>query len=202
MSYSQPTGYRMPASVSLPSVSRALERFGWPVWRVETVRALAAVAIDLLNSSDDRDTVYKRLSHGQISEVDLVISTTTERGLLHRAAEFLDVAHGIMHRPSAGTGLHAVTGDRDLSGGCGRRPARGFRVGPRMGRTVRRLAADAGSVQPFLAAVDLGSRTADHFRHRGVTSVWRPGRRVRCGRKSDHHSGDRGDAPPTRRQLR
>ena len=100
MSYSQPTGYRMPASVSLPSVSRALERFGWPVWRVETVRALAAVAIDLLNSPDDRDTVYKRLSHGQISEADLIISTTTERGLLHRAAEFLDVAHGIMHRPS------------------------------------------------------------------------------------------------------
>ncbi|PRZ44029.1 hypothetical protein CLV47_101153 [Antricoccus suffuscus] len=100
MSYSQPTGYRMPASVSLPSISRALERFGWPVWRAETVRALASIAIDLLDAPDDREAVYKRLSHGQISEADLVISTTTERGLLHQAAEFLDVAHGIMHRPS------------------------------------------------------------------------------------------------------
>ncbi|MGB7423982.1 MAG: hypothetical protein WA903_03650, partial [Ornithinimicrobium sp.] len=33
-------------------------------------------------------------------EADLIVSNTFDRGLLHRAAEFLDLAHGMLHAPS------------------------------------------------------------------------------------------------------
>lgn len=101
MSYSQPMGYRFPSTMLLPSISRALERFGWPVWREETVRALAEVTLELLDPATSRDDVFRRLSHNQIGEADLVISQSRHEGLLHRAAEFLDVGHALMHRPSA-----------------------------------------------------------------------------------------------------
>lgn len=100
MTYSQPRGYRLSTGTSLTSVSRALERFGWPLWQVEIRRAVATVCIELL-ADDDRDTVFRKLSHGQVGDDDLVVSAANRRGLLHRAAEFLDVGHGIMHRPSA-----------------------------------------------------------------------------------------------------
>ncbi|RKT79756.1 hypothetical protein DFJ68_3234 [Terracoccus luteus] len=100
MTYSQPRGYRLSTDTSLTSVSRALERFGWPLWQVEIRRAVAAVCVELL-ADDDRDTVFRKLSHGQVGDEDLVVSAANRRGLLHRAAEFLDVGHGIMHRPSA-----------------------------------------------------------------------------------------------------
>lgn len=101
MTYSQPEGYRVPSRVSLTSVSRALEHFGWPLWRTEVVRAVAAVAGELLAARNGREQVYQKLSRNQITESDLVISLANGRGLLHRAAEFLDVGHGLMHRPSA-----------------------------------------------------------------------------------------------------
>lgn len=101
MTYSQPRGYRLPSSVSLPSLSRALERFGWPLWRVEVVRAVATVCVDLLASPHDREAVYHKWSHDQISESDLVLSHMNDGGLLYRAAEFLDVGHSLMHGMSA-----------------------------------------------------------------------------------------------------
>ena len=42
MTYSQPIGHRLPSHIGLTSLSRALDRFGWPVWRVEVVRAVAS----------------------------------------------------------------------------------------------------------------------------------------------------------------
>lgn len=101
MTYSQPKGYRLPSEIRLTAISRALERFGWPIWQTETVRAVASVAIELLAAPDQREPVYQTLSHGQITESDLVISEAREHGLLMRAAEFLDVGHGLMHRASA-----------------------------------------------------------------------------------------------------
>lgn len=100
MTYSQPKGYRLSSAVSLTSVARALERFGWPLWRGETVRAVASVAIELLGS-DDRESIYQSLSHNQVGETDLVISEARGHGLLMRAAEFVDVSHALMHRTSA-----------------------------------------------------------------------------------------------------
>lgn len=101
MSYSQPLGYRMPAQFPLPALARKLEHLGWPLWRVEVIRALSAVTVELMNSPEDRDAVLRSISQGQMSESDLLVSNTYERGLLHRAAEFLDLAHGMMHTPSA-----------------------------------------------------------------------------------------------------
>ncbi|MGO1383671.1 MAG: hypothetical protein ACTHWA_12400 [Arachnia sp.] len=101
MTYSQPRGFRLPANTSLTSISRALERFGWPLWRVEVVRAVANISVDLLASPEDRDAVYHKWSHGQISESDMVLSHTNQRGLLYRAAEFLDVGHNLMHKMTA-----------------------------------------------------------------------------------------------------
>lgn len=69
-----------------------------PLWRVEVVQALAAISVDLLASPDERDPVYRKWSHGQITESDLTLSHTNQRGLLYRAAEFLDVGHILMHR--------------------------------------------------------------------------------------------------------
>lgn len=101
MTYSQPKGYRLSTTVSLTSVSRALERFGWPIWRAEVIRAVASVAVELLATPNDRGQVYAKLSHNQITESDLVLSEMNDRGLIYRAAEFLDIGHGLMHRPSA-----------------------------------------------------------------------------------------------------
>lgn len=101
MSYSQPHGYRMPSSASLTSISRALERFGWSTWRAEAIRATGQVAAELLPERADREAVLRRLSRDQVGESDLVISTTHDAGLLLRAAEFLDVAHGILSKPTA-----------------------------------------------------------------------------------------------------
>ena len=101
MTYSQPQGYRLSSDVSLTSISRALERFGWPMWQVEIQRAVSSVCLELLAHPDDRDVVYQKLSHGQVRESDLVMSEANHWGLLHRAAEFVDVGHALMHRPSA-----------------------------------------------------------------------------------------------------
>ena len=101
MTYSQPTGYRLPTTISLTAVSRALERFGLPLWRAEVVRAVAAVSVELLATPNHREQVYAKLSNNQITESDLVLSAVNERGLVHRAAEFLDVGHGLMYRTSA-----------------------------------------------------------------------------------------------------
>lgn len=101
MTYSQPKGFRLSTDVSLTSVSRALERFGWPLWRQEVIRAVASVAVELLATPQDRGPIYSKLSHNQIRESDLVLSEVNERGLIYRAAEFLDVGHAMMHRPSA-----------------------------------------------------------------------------------------------------
>lgn len=101
MTYSQPMGYRLPSAVSLTSVSRALDRFGWPVWRGEVIRALASVTAELVEAGTDREGVFRRLSNGQVGDADLVLSGHGSRSLLLRAAEFLDVAHAMMSRPSA-----------------------------------------------------------------------------------------------------
>lgn len=101
MTFSQPMGYRLPSHVSLPALSRALERFGWPVWRVEVVRALASVVVEMMAPSADPDEVCRRLSNGQVGADDLVISRTQSSGLLLQCAEFIDVAHGLLHLPSA-----------------------------------------------------------------------------------------------------
>lgn len=101
MTWSHSQGFRIPGTVSLPMMSRALERHAWPTWRVEAVRALALVSDELLAGADDREAVFRRLSHGQLGEVDLVVSRAQGAGLLMRAAEFLDVVHAFMHRPAA-----------------------------------------------------------------------------------------------------
>lgn len=100
MTYSEPKGYRLPSEVKITAIARALERFGWPIWQVETVRAVASVALELLGSADERESVYQRLSHGQITEADLVISEAQGHGLVMRAAEFLSVGHALMRRAS------------------------------------------------------------------------------------------------------
>lgn len=101
MTYSQPKGYRLPATVSLPSLSRALERFGWPLWRVEVVRAVATVCVDLLAHPTERDAVFRKWSHDQVSEADMTLSHVNNGGLLYRAAEFIDAGHSLMHGMSA-----------------------------------------------------------------------------------------------------
>lgn len=101
MSYSQPSGYRLPSSASLPSISRALERFGWSAWRLEAVRATAQVAVELLEHPDDQEEVLRRLSGDQVGDDDLVISSAMGAGVLLRAAEFLDVAHAALSKPTA-----------------------------------------------------------------------------------------------------
>lgn len=101
MTFSQPLGYRLPSHISLTSLNRALERFGWPVWRVEVVRAVAAVVVEMMAPSANIEEVCRRLSNGQVGAGDLVISRTQNSGVLLRSAEFLDVAHGLLHRPSA-----------------------------------------------------------------------------------------------------
>lgn len=101
MSWSQPQGFRFPSTVGLPMMSRALEKYAWPTWRSEAVRALAMVADELLAADGDGDAVLHRLSYGQVGEADLVLSRAQGGGVLLRAAEFLDVAHAVMHRPSA-----------------------------------------------------------------------------------------------------
>lgn len=100
MTYSQPRGYRLSSDIRITAIARALERLGWPIWQVETVRAVASVAVDLLAAPDERGSVYQTLSHGQITEADLVISEAGGHGLLMRAAEFLGVGHALMHRGS------------------------------------------------------------------------------------------------------
>ena len=101
MTYSQPIGHRLPSQIGLTSLSRALERFGWPVWRVEVVRAVASVVIEMMEPSADTEEVCRRLSNGQVGADDLVLSRARDSGVLLRSAEFLDVAHGLLHRPSA-----------------------------------------------------------------------------------------------------
>lgn len=101
MTYSQPLGYRLSSEIKITAIARSLERFGWPVWQRATLRAVASVASELLAAPEERKTVYQTLSYGQIAEADLVISESQERGLLMRAAEFLDVGHEMMRRASA-----------------------------------------------------------------------------------------------------
>ncbi len=101
MTFSQPMGFRLPSSVSLTSLSRALERFGWPVWRIEVVRAVASVVVEAMQPDADLDAVCRHLSNEQVGAADLVISNTRGSGLLLHCAEFLDVAHGLLSSPSA-----------------------------------------------------------------------------------------------------
>lgn len=101
MTFSQPMGYRLPSSVSLTSLSRALERFGWPIWRVEVVRAAASVVVEAMQHGADLDEVCRRLSNDQVGAEDLLISRARNAGLLLHCAEFLDVAHGLLSSPSA-----------------------------------------------------------------------------------------------------
>lgn len=101
MTWSHSLGFRLPGTVSLPLMSLVLEEDAWPTWRAEAVHALALVADELLAGGEDRDAVIRRLSHGQLGEVDLAVSRAQGAGLLMRAAEFLDVAHAFMHRPAA-----------------------------------------------------------------------------------------------------
>lgn len=97
MSYTQPIGYRLAGAVNLPALSRALERGGWDLWRAEVTRALATVCLAALQEGED--AAYARLSHGQISRVDLRFSAAVRGALVCRAAEFLDRGHALMaHR--------------------------------------------------------------------------------------------------------
>ncbi|WP_298751355.1 hypothetical protein [uncultured Serinicoccus sp.] len=90
----------MPSSVSLPHVTRRLELLGWPLWRAEVVSTLATVCHEVL-STDDPDDVYARLSHDQVTRADLTLSAAHRNSLIAQAAEFIDVAHGLMAMPSA-----------------------------------------------------------------------------------------------------
>ncbi|WP_151526486.1 hypothetical protein [Serinicoccus kebangsaanensis] len=100
MPYSQPRGYRLPSSLRLPLLARWLEQYGWPTWRTEVVSTLAAVCHELLVTGRP-DEVYARLSHDQVSRADLPLSTGGRDSVITQAAEFIDVAHGLMAMPSA-----------------------------------------------------------------------------------------------------
>lgn len=101
MSVSQPTGYRIASNISLTALSRALIRDGRDLRRDESVLAVAIVAAELIVTPQDPDAVLRRLSHGQLSSADLTLSAGGGLSVISRAAEFIDVAHALMHRSGA-----------------------------------------------------------------------------------------------------
>jgi hypothetical protein len=98
---SQPHGYRIPSTVSLTAVSRTVIRVGATIRRDLAVCAVATVAAALLERPDDQDAVLRSMSHDQIGIPDLTISNLSPSSILGRAAEFIDLGHALMHRPSA-----------------------------------------------------------------------------------------------------
>ncbi|WP_298889611.1 hypothetical protein [uncultured Serinicoccus sp.] len=100
MPYSQPRGYRLSSSISLPHVTRRLELLGWPLWRAEVVSTLATVCHEVV-ATGDPDGVYGRLSHDQVSRADLPLSSMHRNSVIAQAAEFIDVAHGVLALPAA-----------------------------------------------------------------------------------------------------
>jgi hypothetical protein len=101
MSVNQPHGYRLANTVSLTGLSRRIIRDGASLWRDEAVRAIATVLVELLDSPDDRDRVFQLISHGQVAQSDLVVSVARHLPLVAQAAEFIDVLHAVLYRPSA-----------------------------------------------------------------------------------------------------
>lgn len=100
MSTSHPSGYRFPSSISLTALVRRIITDGRAIRRDEAVQAVASVIVELLASPQDRDSVYRRLSHDQLSAGDLRVSAGIQPTLVCFAAEFIDVAHALLHRAS------------------------------------------------------------------------------------------------------
>ena len=101
MSVNQPHGYRLLSAVSLTGLSRRIIHDGALLLRDEGVRAIATVLVELLDAPDDRDRVFKRISHGQVAQSDLVVSAARRLPLVAEAAEFIDVLQAVLYRPSA-----------------------------------------------------------------------------------------------------
>jgi hypothetical protein len=100
VSVSQPNGYRIPGDVRLTALSRTLASDLRTTFRDEAARAVASVIAELLDA--DTDTVLRRLSHGQLGIDDLIISPVrASDAVLSHAAEFVELLHAHMHRPSA-----------------------------------------------------------------------------------------------------
>jgi hypothetical protein len=100
VSVSQPVGYRIPSQVGLTTLSRVLTKHGKVIRRDEATRVVAAVVADFYTTGDP-DEVIGRLSHGQLSAADLVVSAATGSDLIRQAAEFIDLLHAQMHHLSA-----------------------------------------------------------------------------------------------------
>lgn len=100
MSVSKPVGYRIPSQLGLTTLSRVLTKHGKITRRDEATRVVARVVADFVTTGNPGE-VIGRLSHGQLSAADLVVSSATGSDLIRQAAEFIDLLHAQMHHLSA-----------------------------------------------------------------------------------------------------
>lgn len=97
MSVSNPTGYRMPSSIGLTTLSRRVVAAGRAIRRDEAARVVATVAAMVVESGGS-DEVFRKLSHGRIGDADVVVSKEERyENLVARSAEFVDLLHAAMH---------------------------------------------------------------------------------------------------------
>jgi hypothetical protein len=96
MSVSRPTGYRMPSSRGLTTLSRRIVANGKALRRDEAVRIVAGVAARVVESGSS-DEVFRALSHGHLGDDDLVVSNGRLQNLVGRSAEFVDLLHASLH---------------------------------------------------------------------------------------------------------
>jgi hypothetical protein len=97
MSVSSPNGYRMPSSIGLTTLSRLVVGAGRALRRDEAAKVVASVAALVLDAGRS-DEVFRKLSHGQIGDDDLVVSKEDRYDtVVARSAEFVDLVHASMH---------------------------------------------------------------------------------------------------------
>jgi hypothetical protein len=101
MSFSQPSGYRFPASFGLTSLSRQLVSYGKPIRRDAAVEAVARVLSRIISTPQDWTQVFPRLSFGQVTIESLKVSAGRHDGLLCYCAEYVDAVNAHLHGTSA-----------------------------------------------------------------------------------------------------
>lgn len=86
----------MPRSIGLTALSRHIAADVRAVRRDEAVRIVAAVAAKAIESGD-RDGVFRKLSHGQLGDEQLLVSHGRAANLVAYSAEFVDLLHSSLH---------------------------------------------------------------------------------------------------------